>query len=62
MSRISNAVIGLAILATLGACSSDNGGGSPTTLSVAKTATNSGDNQSGTAGVALAESAACSGG
>lgn len=53
MSRTIPALVGLAFAAALCACSSDNGGG-PTTLSVAKTATNSGDAQTGTAGAALA--------
>lgn len=52
MSRTSPTLVGLLLLATLGACSSDDGG--PTTLTVAKTATNSGDAQNGTAGAALA--------
>ena len=52
MKRTSLALAGLAFAVTLCACSDDNG--SPTTLAIAKTATNSGDAQSGTAGVALA--------
>lgn len=53
MLRPSSALAGLVLAAALGACSSDNGG-NLTMLSVAKTATNSGDAQSGTAGAALA--------
>jgi len=52
MSRTSPALAGLLLAAVLGACSSDSGG-SPATLTIAKTAASSGDNQSGTAGVAL---------
>ena len=52
MKRISLALAGLAFAVTLCACSDD--GGSPSTLAIAKTATNSGDAQAGTAGVALA--------
>ena len=52
MSRTSPALAGLLLAAALGACSSDSGG-SPATLTIAKTAASSGDNQSGTAGVAL---------
>jgi plastocyanin len=47
------ALAGLLVAAGLSACSSDNGG-DPSTLALAKTATNSGDAQAGTAGVALA--------
>ena len=53
MSRTSPALVGLLFAAALGACSSDNGG-APSTLTIAKAATNSGDAQTGTAGVALA--------
>ena len=53
MPRTSPALAGLLLAAALGACSSDNGG-SPSTQAIAKTATNSGDAQAGTAGVALA--------
>lgn len=53
MSRTSPALAGLLLAAALGACSSDNGG-APSTQAIAKTATNSGDAQTGTAGVALA--------
>ena len=53
MSRTSPALAGLLLAAALGACSSDNGG-APVTLAMAKTATSSGDAQTGTAGVALA--------
>ena len=52
MPRIHPALAALAVTAMLGACSSDDGG-NPTTLSVAKTATASGDAQNGTAGIAL---------
>jgi plastocyanin len=53
MSRTSPALVGLVFLATLGGCSSDNGAPAVTRV-IAKTATNSGDAQAGTAGTALA--------
>lgn len=54
MSRSSQGLVGLLLAATLGACSSEVDGGDPGTLTVAKTAANSGDGQAGTAGNALA--------
>ena len=51
MKRTSLALAGLAFAVTLCACSDDDS--SPTTLVIAKTATNSGDAQTGTAGEAL---------
>ena len=53
MPRYFPLLAGLAVAAALGACSSDNGG-DPGSLTVAKSATNSGDAQAGTAGQALA--------
>jgi len=52
MSRVSHALAVLAVAVLTGGCSSDNGG-DPVTLSVAKTATNSGDAQTGAAGAVL---------
>ena len=54
MPRLSSMITGLVVAAALGGCSSDNSGG-PGTLAVAKSATNSGDAQNGTAGQALAD-------
>ena len=54
MSRTSPTLAGLVLLATLAACSSDSAGGGLTSLTVAKTPTNSGDAQNGMAGAALA--------
>jgi len=54
MPRLSAMSAALVFAVALGACSSDNGGG-PNTLTVAKSATNSGDAQTGTAGQALAD-------
>ena len=53
MPRFPSAFAGLVLAAALGACSSDNGG-DPGTLTVARSATNSGDTQAGTAGQSLA--------
>lgn len=53
MPRHSPVFAALVLAAVLGACSSDNGG-DPGSLTVAKSATNSGDTQAGTAGQPLA--------
>lgn len=54
MPRTLSALAGLALAVVLGGCSSSTTDGNPSTVSLAKTSTGSGDAQSGLAGQALA--------